>query len=220
MARMPRLVVPHFPHHVTQRGSRRQTTFYSPEDYEQYIDILATQKAKVGSEIWAYCLMPNHVHVIVVPHEAAGLSKLFGEAHRLYARRINERNGWQGHFWQERFHSFAMEERHALAAVRYTELNPVRAGLCDRAEDWPWSSVHAHSSNAPDRLTDSVPMLEDIENWQRFLGAPFSNRDLEKIRRCSKSGRPHGNPAFIERLEKQFERRLTKHAPGRKPRYK
>src|SRR5210317_374899 len=130
MARMPRLVIPHYPHHVTQRGVRRQKTFFSDADYKTYLDLLATAKDGVGADIWAYCLMPNHVHHVIVPGKEDSLAALFSDAHRRYTRRINFREGWRGHLWQERFHSFVMDERHLNATVRYVELNPVAAGLC------------------------------------------------------------------------------------------
>ena len=140
MPRRARLVVPGYPHHVTQRGNRRQQVFYSEDDYLAYLDLLRVLTDDAGANIWAYCLMPNHVHLIVVPQRSDSLAALFGLAHRRYARRINEAREWKGHLWQERFHSVVMDEAHLLAAVRYVELNPVRAGLCSRPEDWPSTS--------------------------------------------------------------------------------
>lgn len=134
MARMARLVVPGYPHHVTQRGNRRQKTFFSIDDYASYIKLLAAAKSKAGVEVWAYCLMPNHVHLVVVPKTESSLAALFSDAHRRYTRRINAREGWKGHLWQERFHSSVMDENYLLSTVRYVELNPVRARLCDQAD--------------------------------------------------------------------------------------
>ena len=95
-------------------------------------------------QVWAYCLMPNHVHLIAVPASSDGLRGAIGEAHRRYTTVINRREGWRGHLWQGRFASYVMDDRYTLAAARYVELNPVRAGLVARAEDYPCSSARAH----------------------------------------------------------------------------
>ena len=129
MARLARLVVPGLPHHVTQRGNRRQQTFFCEEDYAAYVELMADWCKERGVEIWGYCLMPNHVHLIAVPRSEEGLARAVGEAHRRYTRRINFREKWRGYLWQGRFASFVMDEPYLLAAARYVELNPVRAGL-------------------------------------------------------------------------------------------
>jgi putative transposase len=105
MARLARVVAPGFGHHVTQRGNRRQQTFFGEEDYREYLSLLGGWCRRHGVRIWAYCLMPNHVHLIVVPPSEDALCRAVGEAHRRYARRINFRQGWRGHLWQGRFGS-------------------------------------------------------------------------------------------------------------------
>lgn len=217
MARMARLVVPNYPHHVTQRGNRRQRTFFSEGDYQTYLKILANAKRKASLEVWAYCLMPNHVHFVVVPSSADGLSTFFGDAHRRYTRHVNKREGWCGHLWQERFHSFVMDEQYLLAAVRYTELNPVQAGLCDRPEMWKWSSVHAHLSGRDDNLVTVDPMLRRIDDWSSYLDAGALTPQIDDIRKHTSSGRPIGDENFLTDLENITGRRLRKARPGRKP---
>ena len=138
MPRCARLVVPGLPHHVTQRGNRRLPTFFRDGDYALYRHLLREGCAKAGTRIWAWCLMPNHVHLILVPSSEDGLRAALGEAHRRYTRLVNEREGWRGHLWQSRFASFAMDEQWLVACARYVELNPVRAGLVRRPEDWRW----------------------------------------------------------------------------------
>ena len=133
MARLARLVIPGLPHHVTQRGNRRQQTFFNDGDYAAYLELMADWCREEGVEIWSYCLMPNHVHLIAVPKTEDGLRRAIGEAHRRYTRRINFREQWRGYLWQGRFASFIMDEPYLLAAARYVELNPVRAKLVDRA---------------------------------------------------------------------------------------
>ena len=131
MARIARVVAPGVPHHVTQRVNRRQQTFFCDDDSRAYLELMAQWCSRCAVEMWAYCLMPNHVHLVAVPESEDGLRRGIGEAHRRYTRRINFRERWRGHLWQGRFASYAMEERYLLAAARYIEMNPVRAGLVD-----------------------------------------------------------------------------------------
>ena len=144
MARLARVIAPGMPHHVTQRGNPRQQTFFGEEDYQHYLELMAQFCRAEQVAIWAYCLMPNHVHLIVVPQSAESLRRAIGEAHRRYTRRINFREGWPGHLWQGRFASFVMDEDHLLTAARYVELNPVRAGLVQAPSRYRWSSAAAH----------------------------------------------------------------------------
>lgn len=134
MARMARVIASGIPHHLTQRGNRRMETFFRDEDYEKYVSLLAEWCGKRGVAIWAYCLMPNHVHLIAVPETEDALRRGIGEAHRRYSRMINMREGWKGHLWQCRFSSFPMDEKYLLAAARYIEMNPVRAHLAETPE--------------------------------------------------------------------------------------
>jgi putative transposase len=182
-----------------------------------YINLVAMIKERAGVDVWAYCLMPNHVHLVVVPKRPDSLCHLFRNAHREYARRINEREGWQGHLWQERFHSFVMDEAHLMATVRYVELNPVRAGLCDRPNDWRWSSVHAHLKGQNDRLVNVLPMKGRIRDWTNFLSFPETEEKLAIIRSHSRTGRPIGDTSFVDELEQKSGRSLQKRKPGPKP---
>ena len=129
MSRIARVVAAGIPHHVTQRGNRRQPTFFGDDDYHAYLELMAQWCRRCGVAIWAYCLMPNHVHLIAVPKSEDSLRRGIGEAHRRYTRRVNFREGWRGHLWQGRFASFVLDEDYLLAATRYVELNPVRARL-------------------------------------------------------------------------------------------
>lgn len=217
MARTARLVVPGYPHHVTQRGVRRQQTFFCDEDYREYLAMLRQQLPRARVEIWAYCLMPNHVHLVAVPSSTDGLAKLFQVVHRRYATMINKKYGWQGHLWQERFHSVVMDERHFIATVRYVELNPVRSGLSGRAHDWRWSSVHAHAARQPDPILTHTPVLRCIADWNAFLVSDGDGPDFDTLRKQTRSGKPGGDAEFISKLEAMTGRRLLKRKPGRKP---
>ena len=218
MPRFPRLVVPSFPHHVTQRGVRRQTTFFENSDYLAYLRLAASLLEKVDIEIWAYCLMPNHIHAVVVPGATGSLSGFFAPLHRQYACRTNNRQEWRGHLWQERFYSVVMDEPHALSAMRYVELNPVRAGLCELPQDWPWSSARGNLELAIDPLVDRRATEKMVTNWREYLGAEAGADHLDQLRQQTLTGRPAGNAEFVSRLEKLSGRRIRKKRPGRKAR--
>lgn len=212
---MARLVVPDVPHHVTQRGNRRQKTFFSDDDFRLYRHLLGQWCAKAGTRIWAWCLMPNHVHLVLVPAHEDGLRAALGEAHRRYTRFVNQREDWRGHLWQSRFASFPMDEAHLRACVRYVELNPVRAGLVARPEEWPWSSTRAHLGVARDRLTELAPMRERVGDWSAFLAAGLDEREREAIRASERTGRPLGGQAFLDRLAGSLDRPLNLRPRGR-----
>ena len=215
MARLSRLVVPGQPHHVTQRGNRGLETFSSDGDYETYLALLGERCLAAECEVWAYCLMPNHVHLILKPADEDGLRRGLAEAHRRYTRHVNAREGWQGHLWQERFHSFPMDEAHLLAAARHVELNPVRAGLVKRPGDWRWSSAGAHLAGRDDEAVRVKPLLDMVPDWKSFLGGGLDDESLATVRRHVNSGRPLGSAAWIAKLEAKTGRRLTPGKPGR-----
>ena len=217
MARLARIVVPQIPHHVTQRGNRRQQTFFQDGDYSAYLDLMAEWCAKEGVEVWAYCLMPNHVHLIAVPETAQALGRAIGETHRRYTRRINAREDWTGFLWQGRFGSCAMDERHTLAAARYIELNPVRAKLVRRPQAYRWSSAAAHLAGQDDRLVRVEPLLDRVPNWRDFLSAGTAESDLDALRKHARTGRPLGDAAFVSQVEVLTARKLRKAKPGPKP---
>ena len=215
MARIARVVVPGYPHHVTQRGSRRQPTFFCESDYQRYLQLMSERCLLHGVEIWAYCLMPNHVHLVAVPSTHDGLACALGSAHRRYALDTNRREDWSGHLWQERFASFVMDESYLLAAVRYVELNPVRAGLVERPEDYCWSSARAHLAGDNDALVNVKPMLERVSSWGDFLAVTDSTKECD-LQRHGRTGRPVGTSAFIAGLEKMMGRSMRPLKVGRK----
>ena len=219
MTRLPRLVLPGVPYHVTQRGNRRQQTFFEQGDYALYRDLLAQSAERAGAEVWCYCLMPNHVHIIVVPSHEDGLRQTFADTHRRYTGYINARNRWTGHLWQGRFGAVAMDEAHLAAAVRYVSLNPVRAGLVRRAADWRWSSVAAHLAGQDDALVSVAPVLERYSDFAGFIGDPNTDEPAYRALRMSEtSGRPLGGPDWLEELEAATGHILKPQKRGPKPR--
>ncbi|MCB1883930.1 MAG: transposase [Geminicoccaceae bacterium] len=214
MARLARVVAPGLPHHVTQRGNRRQPTFFGEDDYRLYRTLLAEQCARAGVAVWAWCLMPNHVHLILVPGTAGALATALGEAHRRYTHVVNRRQGWRGYLWQGRFASCVLDETHLLMAARYVELNPVRARLARRPEAWTWSSARAHLEGTDDGLTGASPLLDLAPDWHGFLGEGLREADAETLRGGMRTGRPLGDPAFLAALEATLGRRLRPRRRG------
>jgi len=156
-----------------------------------------------------------HVHLVAVPQTGTGLARAIGEAHRRYTRRINLRENWRGHLWQERFASYPMDETHLLAAVRYVEMNPVAAGLVTNPTEYRWSSAHAHSKGIADILASPSPLQTMISDWDEFLRLS-TDEELETLNRHEKTGRPLGSETFVEKMEQELGRTLRPQRPGPK----
>ena len=204
-------------HHITQRGNRREQTFFGAADYEAYIALMSQWCGRYRVEVWAYCLMPNHVHLICVPDSEDSLRLAIGKAHLRYTRRVNSREGWRGHLWQGRFASFAMDERYLLAATRYVELNPVRARLADEPWEYPWSSAGAHIAGRDDALVKVAPLLDMVGDWREFLAQDVGKEEADSFRLHERTGRPLGDERFVTRVERLLGRQIRKRKPGRKP---
>lgn len=218
MARLARIVISSVPHHVTQRGNRRQTVFFGDSDYSAYLALLSEHTRNSGVAVWAWCLMPNHVHLILTPPTPDALRAALSEAHRRYSRMVNFREGWRGYLWQGRFASCPLDEAHAHAAARYIELNPVRARLVSQAEDWPWSSARAHLTGQSDGLTEIGALGIPVAEWRGFLAEGLDEGALEAIRSGERTGRPLGGAEFIEQLETTTGRTFAPRKRGPKPR--
>ncbi|KGM31055.1 transposase [Inquilinus limosus] len=218
MARLARAVFPGLPHHVTQRGNGRAQTFFGDADYALYRDLLAIHCAAAEVEVWSWVLMPNHVHLILVPSDPDGLRRALAPVHRYYAGHIHARLGRSGHFWQGRFGCVAMDEAHLGAALRYVALNPVRAGLVERAADWPWSSAPVHlGRTGTDGLTAAGPVLSRTPDFAAILAAGEDEEASARLRRAEQIGRPLGSRDFLGRLERESGRSLAPARRGRKP---
>ncbi len=189
---------------------------FSEEDYAAYRDLLAEHCRAAGVAVWAWCLMPNHVHLMLVPPDGEALRAALAEAHRRYSRRVNFREGWRGYLWQGRFSSCPMDERHTLAAARYIELNPVRARLVERPEHWRWSSATAHLSGIGDALTDIAALGACVENWAELLASGLAEDEADAIRAGERTGRPLGDERFVQNLEDLTGRDLARRKPGPK----
>ncbi|HSB15041.1 MAG TPA: transposase [Bryobacteraceae bacterium] len=221
MARFARLVVPGFPHHITQRGNHRQDVFFSDNDRRMYLAILRDHVHRQNVRILAWCLMTNHVHIVAVPSRDDSFALAFGRTHNEYARWLHVRQRRVGHLWQNRFHSCPLEGRHLWEAVRYTELNPVRAGVVCAARDWRWSSAQAHLGGGDEwNLVDLIPWRErwTSETWRQALEAASGDSAFAvRLREATQTGRPCGESEFTKMLEAETGRSLKPQKRGPKP---
>lgn len=218
MPRSARVVVPGVPHHVTQRGNRRERTFFRPDDYLAWLRFAAEAFDEARVEVWAYCLMPNHLHLVATPSDAEGLARAMRGVSLRYTLRVNEREGWTGHLWQGRFASFPMDEAHLVRCVRYVGLNPVRAGLVERAVDWPWSSVRAQIAGRDDPLVRTAPVAGRIAcEPSAFFESDVGEEDLRGLRDATRMGRPLGAEDWLRQVEAASGRALSARPRGRPP---
>ena len=215
MPRFSRVVIPDCPHHIIQRGNRRQKVFFCDNDKRLYLDLLKYNCPKEGINIWAYCLMDNHVHLIAVPGRPDSLARGIGETHRKYTTTINIRHNWKGSLWQGRFSSYPMEEQYLYTAVRYVERNPVRARLVKKAENYPWSSARAHVFKIQDDLLTDFHLLIEIEDWASYLREAVTEENRRLFQQHERCGRPLGSESFIRKMEQVTGRVLLRRKPGR-----
>ena len=228
MARLSRIVLPGIAHHVTQRGNRRLPVFFNDDDRALYLELLRDGCAAAQVRCLAWCLMDNHVHLVLVPETPDGLRAALGEAHRRYTRHVNFREGWRGHLFQSRFASYPMDDAHLMAAVRYVENNPVAAQMVKQAEDWQWSSAKSHIAGRRtkrDPLTDVAHLGAHVPNWRAMLrhglaAGGVSNVGeavIEAIEARLRTGRLLGAEAWIAEQEARTGRQLQAAKRGPKP---
>ena len=219
MPRLARTVCARVPHHITQRGNRREAVFFTDADRHAYLGWLREYAEKYQVDILAYCLMTNHVHLVAVPATGDGLQQLLKPLHMRYAQRVNRAQGWKGHVWQGRFFSAALDEAYLWAAVRYVERNPVRARMVRKAENYRWSSASAHCQlRQDDVLTKKAAwrkQFESIGDWSAWLAEGDEPEQLEVLRCNAGKGLPCGSAKFIQKLEKLTGRALQYRPRGR-----
>lgn len=219
MSRHARIVCPGFLYHITQRGNYQQNVFRDGNDRVRYLNFLQKSAVKYGLDVFAYCLMINHVHFIVVPNKTYSLARTFGIAHKRYAQYFNEKRNVKGHLWQGRFYSCILHGTHMREAVRYVERNPVRANLVTNAWDYPWSSARAHVKG--NKNTFGAVKLSDVKEyigvhpWKEFLQEKEPQDELKKIRENTKKGLILGPAEFTQEVEKKLNRQILPNSRGR-----
>jgi putative transposase len=219
MPRTARIVAEGLPHHITQRGNYQQSIFFDDSDREQYLRLLDKYSKKFGFYILAYCLMPNHVHIIGIPATTESLSKTFQQTHQLYSQYMNIKKTTKGHLWQGRFYSCILDDKHLIMATKYVERNPVKGGLVTEPWTWKWSSASVHINNKHNHII----LLSDIfslinmthDQWRQFISYAEANEEINQIRSHTLTGRPLGSGEFIKKLEIKYKRRLVALPRGR-----
>ena len=218
MPRLARAIAVGCAHHITQRGNNRQDVFFVDQDRESYLRILGEQAGKYGLEILGYCLMTHHVHLMAIPHQEDSLAKGIGRTHFRYSQHINRLHRRSGHLWQGRFYSCALDERHLWLAMKYIELNPVRARLCRRAWRYAWSSAAAHTEETTQSdLLNLQGWYEQFsaQQWRKELDEGLSEEEAARIRLRTHTGRPLGSDGFLSKLETLLGRRVRPLPVGR-----
>lgn len=219
MSRRPRLILSGFPHHVTHRGNRHARTFREDSDRLFYLSNLREYSGRYGVRIYAYSLMTNHVHHILVPPSREAASCCFHDLHGRYADYFNAKYELDGHLWQERFYACPLDDAHLWNAVRYVEQNPIRAGLVERAEDYRWSSAPAHCGLGLDPLLDpDFPPDGLISDWRAWLAEELPKETLRFIREATLKGVPCAKESFVREIERLTGLRLLPRRPGRRVR--
>lgn len=218
MSRAARVVARGVPHHITQRGNNKQQIFFDDEDRSAYVSILQAKAREYGLLIHAYCLMPNHIHLVATPLRDESLAKGVGRTHHAYTRHVHQRHSRSGHLWQNRFFSCPLDEHHFLAAVRYVERNPVRATLTEQAWDYPWSSARSHvAGHDPRRLIDfrDWPIEYVGERWRALLRTAEHCSFPQNLQQATFAGVPLGKDSFLSKLELMAGRPLRPRRQGR-----
>ncbi len=220
MSRIARAVAVGVPHHVTQRGNNGQDVFFVDQDRGAYLRLLKDHAERFGMTVYGYCLMTNHVHLIVVPHNEQALAKAVGRTHYDYTRYINRLHARSGHLWQNRFFSCPLDDEHYWSAMRYIERNPVRATMVRRAWRYAWSSADAHvTGNDTSELLDLSEWRskKEREDWAKQLTDPQDDETISRIRTGLHTGRPLGSDAFVSKVERFLGRKLRADQVGRPP---
>lgn len=219
MPRLARLIVLEYPHHVTQRGNYRQDVFLDDSDRRRYLMLLADYSKKFRLTILSYCLMNNHVHFIVIHYDKNSIANTFHILHTRYSQYFNKKMKVAGHLWQGRYYSCVLDEQHLLVAVKYVERNPIRAKIVKKPYDYIWSSAKNHTGESNNDIIDARDLFKYIEieqsKWKDFIDRSDEPDDVSAIRKYTITGRPLGNIAFVQNLEKAFGERLHALPVGR-----
>jgi putative transposase len=218
MTRLARAIAVGCAHHITQRGNNRESVFLVDDDRRVYLQMLAEEGPKYGLEVLGYCLMDNHVHLVAIPHAEDSLAKGIGRTHFRYSQYINRFHKRSGHLWQGRFYSCALDNPHLWLAMKYIELNPVRAKLCRRAWKYEWSSAAAHTDEkARSDLLNLAWWYKQFsaDAWRKELAEGLTDEQVARIRLRTQTGRPLGSDRFLSKLETLLGRRVRPLPVGR-----
>jgi putative transposase len=224
MARLPRLTLPGYPHHIIQRGNNRQPIFAATADYQVLLNLLDENARKFEVAIHAYVLMTNHFHLLATPQTSDGLPQMMQAVGRRYVRYFNDRQKRSGTLWEGRYRSTLIQtDRYLLACMAYIDLNPVRAGLVAQARDYPWSSHGHFIGQHLDKLVTPHPLYWELGNtpfareatYADWVQAGISSVQQQALTDAALSGWALGEPDFVADLQKRTARRVAKGSAGR-----
>lgn len=224
MARLPRLTLPGYPHHIIQRGNNRQAIFTTTADYQALLGLMDVHAKKFDVDVHAYVLMSNHFHLLATPQTDTGLPQMMQAVGRSYVRYFNDLQGRTGTLWEGRYRSTLIQtERYLLACMAYIDLNPVRAGLVAEAVDYPWSSYGLYVGVRQDKLISPHPLYWDLANtpfgreaaYADLVRAGISADQQAALTRSTLAGWALGEDDFVADLQKRTIRRVNKSKAGR-----
>jgi putative transposase len=217
MARIARVVIPGKAHLVIQRGAENRQVFFSADDFKEYIRLVKESCERWNVTVHAYCLMPNHVHLVVEPSTESGLARALGESHRRYAKQVNERYGRDGRLWHARFSSCVLEGAWVPRAIRYVERDPVDSGMLPDVGDYPWCSASARLKGEDDPLIGRQTVPGAVSDWASYVKTENSAEDVKVLLAHERTGRPLGSKEWVMAIEDNTGRRLRPRKRGRKP---
>jgi putative transposase len=223
MPRRARKYIPHLPYHVVQRGNNREPCFIEPENYQFYLELWKTLSIRYGVAIHAYCLMTNHIHFLVTPENEASISNTMKVVGSRYAQYINLKYKRTGTLWEGRHRSSMVQtERYLLTCMRYIELNPVRAGMVKRPEEYKWSSYGVNAWGDKSNISPHYEYLqlgktdeERCEVYRDLFKHQLSEEDLHTIRKAAHYCQPIGDDRFKEFIEQKYNIKLGQGKRGR-----
>jgi putative transposase len=224
MARLPRLSVPGYPHHVIQRGNNRQPIFSTEADYRLLLDLLDENAKKFDVAVHAYVLMSNHFHLLLTPETQDGVPQMMQAVGRRYVRYFNDAQGRTGTLWEGRYKSTLIQtDRYLLACMAYIDLNPVRAGMVAQAGEHPWSSYSHYIGQKTDRLITPHALYWELGNtpfareaaYAELVNAGVSLDHQHDLTKATLSGWALGEANFVSELQKKTDRRIHKVSAGR-----
>ena len=226
MARLPRLTLPGFAHHIIQRGNNRQAIFSDKADYQELLGLLDENARKSGVAIHAYELMSNHFHLLATPDESQSIPQRMQAVGRRYVRYFNQRQVRTGTLWEGRYRSTLIQsERYLLACMVYIDLNPVRAGLASDAADYPWSSHPHYVGRRYDKLITPHPLYWELGNtpfardaaYAELVHSGVTEQQQSALTDSTLRGWVLGEPDYVADLQRRTARRVSKTRAGRRP---
>lgn len=217
MARQARIVIPNTPHHIMQRGINGAPVFFKKEHFQSYLTLLEEHFQKSDIDLLGYCLLPNQIHLIVLPQEEKTLARIIGEIHRLYTKRVNEEQNREGPLFQNRFFSYACDEQNSLRAARFVETLPITAKITDSPEKYLWSSAKYRIKMLDHPILKPFRSFHSLHNWKDYLDRPMDPVELKSIQTHLQTGRPRGSDIFLDNIEEKIGRPVRPQKRGRKP---